>query len=119
MFFSRIDRLHFKSWTTDLTWALISAIEEDEDTLEALFPGVGAIAISGGKPKTHFHQLLAKLLFEKHPLYMEAYAKAVKPIQLKAWRNKIKNRIGTWALFDYSGHGVDELILHQIGYQSS
>ncbi|KAJ6563205.1 hypothetical protein B0H10DRAFT_1966207 [Mycena sp. CBHHK59/15] len=44
------------SWTTDLdlTWTFITAIEDDKETLASLFPGVGAIKLSGRKRKTHY-----------------------------------------------------------------
>ncbi|KAJ7467383.1 hypothetical protein B0H11DRAFT_2239373 [Mycena galericulata] len=56
----------------DLTWTLIHAMEEDEDIKDGLFPGA---------------------CFENHPKYKEAYAKAILPKQLEAWRDKIKNRV--------------------------
>ncbi|KAJ6550579.1 hypothetical protein DFH09DRAFT_1319757 [Mycena vulgaris] len=77
----------------DLTWTLINAIEEDEEIQDGLFPGVGAIKRNGGQPKTHFYALLAKICFAKHLKYKEAYAKAILPKQLEAWRDKIKNRV--------------------------
>ncbi|KAJ6543500.1 hypothetical protein B0H10DRAFT_1970371 [Mycena sp. CBHHK59/15] len=43
----------------DLTWTFITAIEDDKETLASLFPGVGAIKLSGGKPKTHYFYKLA------------------------------------------------------------
>ncbi|KAJ7436304.1 hypothetical protein B0H11DRAFT_1998972 [Mycena galericulata] len=82
-------------WDFDLTWTLISAIEGDEDISGGLFPGVGAIKRSGGKPKTYFYHLLAETLFKEHAIYADAFAKAVKPKQLEAWMTKIKNRIKT------------------------
>ncbi|KAJ7190389.1 hypothetical protein GGX14DRAFT_605987 [Mycena pura] len=80
-------------WDFDLTWTLINAIEEDDEIQDGLFPGVGAIKRTGGQPKTHFYALLAKICFAKHLKYTEAYAKAILPKQLEAWRDKIKNRV--------------------------
>ncbi|KAJ7480394.1 hypothetical protein B0H11DRAFT_2233177 [Mycena galericulata] len=58
-------------WDFDLTWTLINAIEEDEEI--------------------KYGYSLA--CFENHPKYKEAYAKAILPKQLEAWRDKIKNRV--------------------------
>ncbi|KAJ7194116.1 hypothetical protein GGX14DRAFT_527599 [Mycena pura] len=85
--------LHADRWDFDLTWTLINAIEEDDEIQDGLFPGVGAIKHTGGQPKTHFYALLAKICFAKHLKYTEAYAKAILPKQLEAWRDKIKNRV--------------------------
>ncbi|KAJ6620627.1 hypothetical protein B0H10DRAFT_2215888 [Mycena sp. CBHHK59/15] len=83
------------SWTTDLalTWTLITVIEEDEETSAGLFPGVGAIKLSGGKPKSHFYYKLAQICFEEHPKYMDVFMNTIKPKQRRAWSNKIKNRL--------------------------
>ncbi|KAJ6534353.1 hypothetical protein B0H19DRAFT_1272073 [Mycena capillaripes] len=80
-------------WTTDLTWTLITAIESDEQTRDSLFPGIGAIKISGGKPKTHFYWKLAETCFDDHEKYQDAFAKASVASEKRAWSNKIKNRI--------------------------
>ncbi|KAJ7631787.1 hypothetical protein B0H17DRAFT_1150143 [Mycena rosella] len=67
------------SWNTDLAlmWTLITAIEDDPETSASLFLGAGAILLSGGKPKTHFY------------LNLEAFAKAIKPKEKKAWASLI------------------------------
>ncbi|KAF8190955.1 hypothetical protein K438DRAFT_1970707 [Mycena galopus ATCC 62051] len=90
-----------QSWTTDLTltWTLITAIEDSEETRESLFPGIGGIKRGGGLPKTHYYDQLAVTCFEEHPTYEESFAKAVTPKQKKAWRLKIKNRIKTHVPF--------------------
>jgi hypothetical protein len=84
-----------QSWTTDLTltWTLIMAIEDSEETRESLFPGIGGIKQGGGLPKTHYYDQLTVTCFEEHPIYKESFAKAVTLKQKKAWRLKIKNRI--------------------------
>ncbi|KAJ7812894.1 hypothetical protein B0H14DRAFT_3751882 [Mycena olivaceomarginata] len=75
-------------WTKELTWTLVTAIESDEATRDSLFPGVGAIKLNGGMPKTHFHYQLAITCFADHPLYEESF----EPAGPKFWRGKIKNR---------------------------
>jgi hypothetical protein len=69
---------------------LVTAIESDEATRDSLFPGVGAIKLNGGTPKTHFHYQLAITCFADHPFYEESF----EPAGPKFWRGKIKNRIG-------------------------
>lgn len=78
-----------------MTWKLISAIEDDEKTSAGLFPGVGGIKLSGGKTKAHFYYELAKICFGEHEKYQDAFARATKPKQMRAWANKIKNRLKT------------------------
>ncbi|KAJ7249492.1 hypothetical protein B0H12DRAFT_1234636 [Mycena haematopus] len=86
-------------WTSELTWTLITAIEDDEDTHDGLFPGIGAIKRTGGKPKTHHYYELAKTCFAEHEKYKDAFT--TKPNSTvaelakhrKLWNQKIKNRI--------------------------
>ncbi|KAJ7933455.1 hypothetical protein B0H13DRAFT_2306864 [Mycena leptocephala] len=82
-------------WTNDLdlTWTLVTAIESDEDTQNSLFPGIGGVKLSGGKPKTHYYYKLAQTCFGEHERYKEAFARATQPAEIAAWCNKIKNRI--------------------------
>ncbi|KAJ7793224.1 hypothetical protein B0H14DRAFT_3560904 [Mycena olivaceomarginata] len=61
----------------ELTWKLITAIEDDQLIRDSLFPPVGAPKITGGKPKSDYQYQLATLLFVKHPKYEAAFAKAV------------------------------------------
>ena len=74
---------------------MISAIEDDEEISASLFPGVGAINLSGGKPKTHFYFKLAEICFGERLKYKDVFAKATKPKQRQAWFVKIKNRLKT------------------------
>ncbi|KAJ7346279.1 hypothetical protein DFH08DRAFT_961721 [Mycena albidolilacea] len=78
----------------DVEWTLVTAIESDEATRDSFFPGVGAIKLNGGTPKTHFHYQLAITCFADHPFYEESF----EPAGAKFWRGKIKNRIGALVL---------------------
>ncbi|KAJ6525788.1 hypothetical protein DFH09DRAFT_1328809 [Mycena vulgaris] len=78
---------------TALTLTLISAIEDDENTRGSLFPPPGSTKRTGGLPKKHYHQLLAKICFANHDNYKDNFAKAVKPKHKAVWTGKIKNRI--------------------------
>ncbi|KAJ7874284.1 hypothetical protein B0H13DRAFT_2551810 [Mycena leptocephala] len=86
-------------WTPELTWTLISAIEEDEEIRDGLFPGVGAIKLSGGKPKTHYYYSLAVKCFAEHEKYKDIFAvdpeqsPATLAKQRKLWTENIKNKI--------------------------
>ncbi|KAJ7733057.1 hypothetical protein DFH07DRAFT_780716 [Mycena maculata] len=79
---------------------LLRAIEGEQEIQDGLFPGVGAIKLSSGKPKTHHYYNLAIKLFAKHPLYQEAFAinpehpLAQQTKQRKLWTEKIKNKVG-------------------------
>ncbi|KAJ7916480.1 hypothetical protein B0H13DRAFT_1871107 [Mycena leptocephala] len=77
----------------DLTWKLITAIEEDPLIRASLFPPIGSGKLSGGKPKSEYQYQLAKILFADHPKYEEAFGKAVAAKEKKIWYLKIKNRI--------------------------
>ncbi|KAJ7260000.1 hypothetical protein B0H12DRAFT_1069895 [Mycena haematopus] len=84
-------------WTSELTWTLITAIEDDEDTRDGLFPGIRAIKRTGGKPKTHHYYELAKTCFAEQEKYKDAFS--TKPNSTvaelakhrKLWNQKIKN----------------------------
>ncbi|KAJ7634031.1 hypothetical protein B0H17DRAFT_1217339 [Mycena rosella] len=82
-------------WTKDLTWGLVTAIEEDDAIRRGLFPPPGSTKRNGGHPKKYFQWLLAKTLFEHHPQYAETFKKALdgKAKQQKPWWGKIKNRV--------------------------
>ncbi|KAJ7182521.1 hypothetical protein C8R43DRAFT_1144593 [Mycena crocata] len=84
-------------WNGDfpLTWSLVSAIEDDEETRSSLFPPPGSHRHSGGLPKKHYHSALARTLFAKHAIYGEAFKKATKPKEKDFWSDKIKNRLKT------------------------
>ncbi|KAF8174178.1 hypothetical protein K438DRAFT_2023231 [Mycena galopus ATCC 62051] len=90
---------NFIDWTTELTWTLVTAIEDDEEIRDGLFPGVGAIKRKGGKPKTHYYYILAVTCFATHDKYQDAFAmdpestEAQLAAHRKLWSGKIKNRI--------------------------
>ncbi|KAJ6544454.1 hypothetical protein B0H19DRAFT_1267716 [Mycena capillaripes] len=65
-----------QSWTPDLTWILITAIESDEEIRDSLSPA-----------------LLAEMCSEEHEKYGDALAKISTPAERTAWCTKIKNRI--------------------------
>ncbi|KAJ6543454.1 hypothetical protein DFH09DRAFT_1282503 [Mycena vulgaris] len=82
-------------WTPELTWSLVTAMEEDEAIRRGLFPPPGSVKRSGAQPKKHFQWLLAQTLFAQHPQYAEAFSKALmgKAKDQKPWWCKIKNRV--------------------------
>ncbi|KAJ6615737.1 hypothetical protein B0H10DRAFT_2220072 [Mycena sp. CBHHK59/15] len=87
-------------WTKDLTWTLITGIEENEDIRRGLFPPPGSSKRNGGGfPKKHFQFMLARICFENHPDYSEAFKKCLtgslkQQAKLqKTWFGKIKNRL--------------------------
>lgn len=62
-----------------LVWKMIGKIQDDPMIRQGLFPGIGAHSSSkqgGGKSKAHWHGLLAKDLFEEHPIYGPRYREA-------------------------------------------
>ncbi|EIN04728.1 hypothetical protein PUNSTDRAFT_138373 [Punctularia strigosozonata HHB-11173 SS5] len=80
----------------DLTWSLISAVEDNEDIKQALFPGVGANVSTGrggGKPKTEFQYMVAAEVFGKHDSFKDEFHAAKTSKEKKLWSDKIKNRI--------------------------
>ncbi|KAJ7846024.1 hypothetical protein B0H14DRAFT_3138898 [Mycena olivaceomarginata] len=77
----------------ELTWKLITAIEDNQLIRDSLFPPVGVPKITGGKPKSDYQYQLATLLFAKHPKYEAAFAKAVTSKDKKPWYTKVKNRL--------------------------
>jgi hypothetical protein len=78
---------------------LITAIENDEEIKDGLFPGVGAIKLSGGKPKTHHYYNLAVKIFGEHTDYKTIFAVNPKlnhtqqSDRRKLWTNKCKNKV--------------------------
>ncbi|RPD52273.1 hypothetical protein L226DRAFT_466837, partial [Lentinus tigrinus ALCF2SS1-7] len=85
-------------WTNHtLTWSLISAVEDNSDIKQALYPSPGghpSTANGGGKAKTDHHAQLAKILFQEHEKYGAAFAPALTDAKvLAAWGMKIKNRL--------------------------
>ncbi|KAJ7041476.1 hypothetical protein C8F04DRAFT_1252813 [Mycena alexandri] len=85
-------------WTDELTWTLVSAIEDD-DIREGLFPGAGGPVKSTllkTKKKTYWHYELAVICFgAENGLYKVAFDAAVTPPQKALWNTKIKNRIAS------------------------
>ncbi|KAF8207691.1 hypothetical protein K438DRAFT_1961959 [Mycena galopus ATCC 62051] len=84
-----------------LTWAMITAIESNEEIRDGLYPGVGAIKRAGGLPKTHFYYKVAEACFAEHPLYKDVFAidldlsLALLAQHRKPWIEKIRNRDNT------------------------
>ncbi|KAH7903792.1 hypothetical protein BJ138DRAFT_1107379 [Hygrophoropsis aurantiaca] len=73
-----------KGWKDkSLSWALIAPI-----------------SFGGGKTKTEFHYLLAKILFEGHEVYSPGFKMAITPKQKAAWDRKIKCRLRNSSDFD-------------------
>ncbi|KAJ7592469.1 hypothetical protein C8J56DRAFT_1044948 [Mycena floridula] len=81
-------------WSDELTFSLLTAIEESSAIKQSLFPAPGAMDLKvGGKGKGEFQAELANTLFEDHPDYMAAYAVARTPAQKAWWGEKVKNRL--------------------------
>lgn len=84
------------SWEADidLNWSLITAIEENDEIKQGLFPSPGQDTRKGnGKPKTDHQYALAVAIFAKHPDYSEAFDVAKTPKEKALWTRRIKNRI--------------------------
>ncbi|KAJ7159348.1 hypothetical protein C8R43DRAFT_948277 [Mycena crocata] len=100
-------------WSQDLVWRLVTAIEDNEEIREGLFPGVGAIRLSGAKPKTHHYYNLAVKIFADHPTYKDIFAinpedsPAKKQERRRSWTDKIKNKIKK--LVKKARDNIDEL----------
>jgi len=66
------------SWKdVNLNWALVTALEDDDDIKQVLFPMPGEkVALNvTGKPKTEQQYKLAKILFKNHKKYSTAFTK--------------------------------------------
>lgn len=84
------------SWKdVNLNWALVTALEDDNDIKQVLFPmpGEKAALSVAGKPKTEQQYKLAEILFKNHEKYGTAFTKATTPVDKAAWTLKIKNRL--------------------------
>lgn len=85
------------SWDDeDLNWALISAIMDDPEIKQGLFPPPGAKVSTkngGGKPKTKHQRALCVALFTSHPVYGPAFALIKTAKDKEWWVHKIKNRL--------------------------
>ncbi|KAJ7595290.1 hypothetical protein C8J56DRAFT_1042390 [Mycena floridula] len=82
-------------WSSDLTWSLIGAIEDDIDIKQGLFPPPGQGPLkTNGKPKTDYYIALARIVFANDPVYGPEFARASKmPKGLSKWGDKVKNRL--------------------------
>lgn len=84
-------------WDDDLTWELVTAITDDVDTKNILYPVPGlrlSTKDGGGKPKTDTQFALAKLLFAEHEVYGELFRKtSTTPKEKKKWFDKVKNKL--------------------------
>ncbi|KAG1809535.1 hypothetical protein EV424DRAFT_1300903, partial [Suillus variegatus] len=53
------------SWTPELSVKLLSAITDDPDIKQGLFPSPGANLRTGGKTKAAYHLVLCVILFKE------------------------------------------------------
>ncbi|KAG1902807.1 uncharacterized protein F5891DRAFT_927470, partial [Suillus fuscotomentosus] len=81
------------SWTPTMSAALLSAITDDTNIKQGLFPSPGANPRTGGKTKAAYHWAICVTLFENHPDYHTPFSHAITPKQKDTWANKIKNQI--------------------------
>ena len=78
---------------------MLSAVEDNRDIRQGLYPGTGANASSangGGKPKTDFYWQLAVQLFADHEEYGTVIEEVRGSLMKKVWDpwvNKIKNQL--------------------------
>ncbi|KAI0753035.1 hypothetical protein C8Q80DRAFT_1267475 [Daedaleopsis nitida] len=93
------------NWNKDdfaLTWSLLSAITDQLNIQNALYPPPGANTSTvkgGGKKKTEHHWLLCKAIFANHPEYKDVFAQVnvKKASERSKWSTKIKNRLRAMA----------------------
>ena len=96
--------LTHRSWSDQtLSQSLITAITDDPDIKQGLFPPPGPNASSakgGGKKKILWQWKIAVAIFKDHPLYSTAFATAYNctdpKLKLKlqtSWGEKIKNHV--------------------------
>lgn len=89
------------SWDRDdheLSWKLLTAITDDLDIQNALFPPPGSNASTkhgGGKRKADHHWELCKMIFTGHPEYGPTFEsiKSGDAGERRRWSSKIKNRL--------------------------
>jgi hypothetical protein len=84
-----------------LNWALISAITDDAEIKQGLFPPPGANVSTkngGGKPKTEHQWALCVALFTEHPVYSPSFALVESAKDKERWVNKIKNRLKKYVI---------------------
>ncbi|KAL0564064.1 hypothetical protein V5O48_017992 [Marasmius crinis-equi] len=85
-------------WDSDqnLTWSLLQIIQDSAELREGLYPGGGdgkAQKKNKGVPKSEYHTLTARLLFEKHAHYKVKFSQATSAEQKGKWGLTIKNRL--------------------------
>ncbi|KAK7001487.1 hypothetical protein R3P38DRAFT_2796007 [Favolaschia claudopus] len=83
-------------WTTELSFSLLTRINETAALKRSIFPPCGPNASTkdgGGMPKTHAYWDLAVHLLGNEPKYKEAMSKCVTAKQKEPFGNKIKNRL--------------------------
>ncbi|KAJ7588957.1 hypothetical protein C8J56DRAFT_1078238 [Mycena floridula] len=97
-------------WSSDLTWSLIGAIEDDIDIKQGLFPPPGQGPLkTNGKPKTDYYIALARIVFANDPVYRPEFARASKmPKGLSKWGDKVKNRLEKYVLNKMSSSKMGE-----------
>jgi hypothetical protein len=87
------------SWSdAKLTWALLTAISNNNTIKQGLFPGPGrnvSMVKGGGKKKIDHQFDLAKALFGEHEKYGEAFKLTQDSKQKLLWATKVKNHLGT------------------------
>lgn len=84
-----------------MNWALISAITDDAEIKQGLFPPPGANVSTkngGGKPKTEHQWALCVALFTEHPIYGPSFALVESAKDKERWVNKIKNRLKKYVM---------------------
>ncbi|THU86875.1 hypothetical protein K435DRAFT_804763 [Dendrothele bispora CBS 962.96] len=89
-------------WDDDLIDSMVSAITDDSVIKQGLFPSPGTVVYdkhgnqikSNSKPKSEYHWLLAKAIFENHSKYGDSFKAASHTAGEQAWwKNKIKNKL--------------------------
>ena len=91
MLFARWDANDF-----ELSWKLVTAITDNTDIKNGLFPRPGANASTangGGKRKTDHLYEVACEVFADHPTHSEAFAATITPAQKCVWTTKTKNKL--------------------------
>jgi hypothetical protein len=77
---------------------LLTAITDDEQIWQGLFPTVGSnvsTSKGGGKKKVDFQWALCVALFKEHPKYALLFGQVATAKDRGVWTMKIKNRLRT------------------------